>query len=162
MIMERNLLIELLEDGERVSLYSPHFEGEEYSEFENFLLMYKDTYPDDVRQLVYRLDIIKRDGAEDRHFRYEGSKRDRVMALPSHLETTSLRLYLLNIQSKILILGNGGLKKTATYQEDENLHRQVRTLQKIDLEIKQREKENVIVVKGSELLGELSFTIDVE
>jgi len=162
MIMERNLLIELLEDGEKVSLYSPHFEGEEYSEFENFLLMYKDTYPDDVRQLVYRLDIIKRDGAEDRHFRYEGSKRDRVMALPSHLETTSLRLYLLNIQSKILILGNGGLKKTVTYQEDENLHRQVRTLQKIDLEIKQREKENVIVVKGSELLGELSFTIDVE
>ena len=162
MIMERNLLIELLEDGEKVSLYSPHFEGEEYSEFENFLLMYKDTYPDDVRQLLYRLDIIKRDGAEDRHFRYEGSKRDRVMALPSHLETTSLRLYLLNIQSKILILGNGGLKKTATYQEDENLHRQVRTLQKIDLEMKQREKENVIVVKGSELLGELSFTIDVE
>ena len=155
-------MIELLEDGEQVSLYSPHFEGEEYSEFENFLLMYKDTYPDDVRQLVYRLDIIKRDGAEDRHFRYEGSKRDRVMALPSHLETTSLRLYLLNIQSKILILGNGGLKKTATYQDDENLHRQVRTLQKIDLEMKQREKENVIVVKGSELLGELSFTIDVE
>ena len=31
------------------------------------------------------------------HFRYEGTKRDRVMALPSHLETTSLRLYLLNI-----------------------------------------------------------------
>jgi len=93
--MERNLLIELLEDGEKVSLYSPHFEGEEYSEFEKFLLTYKDTYPDDVRQLVYRLDIIKRDGARDMHFRYEGTRRDRVMALPSHLETTSLRLYLL-------------------------------------------------------------------
>ena len=64
--MERNLLIELLEDGEKVSLYSPHFEGEEYSEFEKFLLEYKDTYPDDIRQLVYRLDIIKRDGAIDR------------------------------------------------------------------------------------------------
>ena len=45
-IMERNLLIELLEDGEKVSLYSPHFEGEEYSEFEKFLLAYKDDYPD--------------------------------------------------------------------------------------------------------------------
>ena len=150
--MERNLLIELLEDGEKVSLYSPHFEGEEYSEFEKFLLTYRETYPDDVRQLVYRLDIIKRDGAEDRHFRYEGTMRDRVMALPSHLETTSLRLYLL--------LGNGGLKQTATYQENENLHRQVRTLQKIDIELKQREREKVIVVKGTELLGELSFTID--
>ena len=159
-IMERNLLIELLEDGEKVSLYSPHFEGEEYSEFEKFLLAYKDEYPEDVRQLVYRLDIIKRDGAADRHFRYEGTKRDRVMALPSHLETTSLRLYLLNIQSRILILGNGGLKQTATYQEDEGLHRQVKTLQKIDIELKQREKDKVIVVTGTQLLGELSFAID--
>ena len=160
--MKRNLFIELLEDGDNVSLYSPHFEGEEYSEFEKFLLTYKDSYPEDVRQLVYRLDIIKRDGAADRHFRYEGSHRDRVMALPSHLETTSLRLYLLNIQSKILILGNGGIKTTAKYQEDESLHRQVRTLQKIDIELKQREKDKVIVVTGTELLGELSFSIDDE
>ena len=160
--MERNLLLELLEDGNKVSLYSPHFEGETYSEFEKFLLAYKDIYPNDVRQLVYRLDIIKRDGAEDRHFRYEGKMRDRVMALPSHLETTSLRLYLLNIQAKILILGNGGLKQTAKYEEDENLHRQVKVLQKIDIELKQREKEKVIVVTGTELLGELSFTIDEE
>ncbi len=98
----------------------------------------------------------------NRHFRYEGTRRDRVMALPSHLETTSLRLYLLNIQAKVLILGNGGLKSTATYQEDENLHRQVRTLQKIDIELKQREKDKVIVVKGTELLGELSFSINEE
>ena len=158
--MERNLFIELLEDGDKVSLYSPHFEGEDYSEFEKFLLAYKDTYPDDVRQLVYRLDIIKRDGAEDRHFRYEGNRRDRVMALPSHLETTSLRLYLLNIEAKILILGNGGLKHTVTYEEDENLHRQVKVLQKIDIELIRRERDKVIVVTGTELLGELSFTID--
>ena len=107
----KDLLLKLLESGDVVSIYSPLFEGEEYSEFEKFLLAYKDTYPNDVRQLVYRLDIIKRDGARDMHFRYEGTRRDRVMALPSHLETTSLRLYLLNIQAKILILGNGGLKK---------------------------------------------------
>lgn len=59
-------------------------------------------------------------------------------------------------------MGNGGLKSTATYQEDENLHRQVKTLQKIDIELKQREKEKVIVVTGTELLGELSFTINDE
>ena len=124
--------------------------------------MERNSYPDDVRQLVYRLDIIKRDGAADRHFRYEGTKRDRVMALPSHLETTSLRLYLLNIQAKILILGNGGLKSTATYQEDEHLHKCVKTLQKIDIEIKEREKQKMIVITGTELFGELSFTIDDE
>lgn len=158
--MERNLFIELLESGEKVSFYSPHFEGEQYSEFENFLLKYKDLYPEDVKQIVYRLDIIKRDGAEDRHFRYEGTRKDRVMALPSHLETTSLRLYLLNIEAKILIIGNGGLKETATYEEDVILHKQVKTLQKIDIELKQREQQKVIVIKGTELLGELSFTIE--
>lgn len=40
--MEKNLLIELLETGEKVSLYSPRIEGEEYTEFEKFLLTYKD------------------------------------------------------------------------------------------------------------------------
>lgn len=160
--MERNLLLELLEDGNKVSLYSPHFEGEAYSEFEKFLLAYKDTYPNDMRQLVYRLDIIKRDGADDRHFRYEGKMRDRVMALPSHLETTSLRLYLLNINAKVLILGNGGLKTTSTYQEDAHLNRCVQTLQKIDIQLKQREKQKIITVSGTKLLGTLTFSIDDE
>lgn len=82
------------------------------------------------------------------------------MALPSHLETTSLRLYLLNIRSKVLILGNGGLKNTATYQEDEHLHKCVQTLQKIDIQIKLRERHRLLVVTGTQLLGELTFTID--
>ena len=82
------------------------------------------------------------------------------MALPSHLETTSLRLYLLNIQSKILILGNGGLKSTATYQEDDNLNRCVKTLQKIDIQLKQLEHQKVLIVTGTQLLGNLQFSID--
>lgn len=58
------------------------------------------------------------------------------MALPSHLDTASLRLYLLNIQSKVLILGNGGIKETSTYQEDNHLNKCVNTLQKIDIQLK--------------------------
>jgi len=157
---KKNLLIELLEDSEKVSLYSPRFEGEELTEFEKFLFQFKDSYPYDVAQLVYRLDIIKREGAADRHFRYEGTIRDRVMALPSHLETTSLRLYLLNIQSKILILGNGGLKNTSTYQEDEHLNKCVRTLQKIDIELKQLEKKKILTIKGTQIIGPLSIEIN--
>lgn len=158
--MKRNVLLELLEDGSKVSLYSPRFEGEDFTEFEKFLLVYKDRFPDDVKQLVYRLDIIKRDGAEDRHFRYEGTRNDRVMALPSHLETTSLRMYLLNIQSRILILGNGGLKTTATYEEDMFLNKCVETLQKIDIQLKRFEQQKIITIRGTRLLGELSFAID--
>ena len=51
---------------------------------------------------------------------------------------------------------------SATYQEDEHLHKCVKTLQKIDIQIKEREKQKVIVITGTELLGELSFTIDDE
>lgn len=45
---KKNLLIELLEDSEKVSLYSPRFEGEELTEFEKFLIQFKDSYPNDV------------------------------------------------------------------------------------------------------------------
>lgn len=157
---KKNLLIELLEDNGKISLYSPRFEGEELTEFEKFLIRFKDNYPKDVAQLVYRLDIIKRDGAADRHFRYEGTIHDRVMALPSHLETTSLRLFLLNIQSKILILGNGGLKTTSTYQEDYHLNKCVQTLQKIDIELKQFERKNILTIKGTQIIGPLLLEIN--
>lgn len=160
--METDLLIELLERGDKVSLYSPRFEGESYTEFEKFLLKFKDEYPGDVAQIVYRLDIVKRDGAADRHFRYEGQRSDRVMALPSYLESTRLRVYLLNIKSKVLILGNGGLKKTRTYEEDLQLNQCVENLQKIDVQIRNRERTKELIVRGTELLGELSFTIDIE
>ena len=36
--MRKNVLLALLEDGEKVSLYSPRFEEEQYTEFEKFLL----------------------------------------------------------------------------------------------------------------------------
>lgn len=46
--MKKNVLIELLESGDKVSLYSPRFEGEEFTEFERFLLTYKDNYAEDI------------------------------------------------------------------------------------------------------------------
>lgn len=162
MLMERNLLIELLETGEKVSLYSPRFEGEEYTEFEKFIIAYKDSYPTDIQILIRRIDIIKQNGADDRYFRYEGTKRDRVMALPSHLDTATLRLYCLNISHKILVLGNGGVKTTQTYEEDPHLHKCVQTLQKIDIEIKKNERQQIVTIIGTNLIGPLTFTIEEE
>lgn len=162
MLMERNLLVELLETGDKVSLYSPRFEGEEYTEFEKFIIAYKDSYPTDIQILIRRIDIIKQNGADDRYFRYEGTKRDRVMALPSHLDTATLRLYCLNISHKILVLGNGGVKTTQTYEEDPHLHKCVQTLQKIDIEIKKNERQQIVTIIGTNLIGPLTFTIEEE
>ena len=60
--MQRNLLLELLEDGERVSLYSPKFEGEEMTEFEKFITEFQVTHLSDLQQIVHRLDMIKQFG----------------------------------------------------------------------------------------------------
>lgn len=158
--MERNLLIELLETGEKVSLYSPRFEGEEYTEFEKFLMEFKDSHTHDIQVLVRRLSIIKQNGAEDRYFRYEGTMNDRVMGLPSHIDTSELRLYCLNISRKVLILGSGGIKTTKTYEQDARLHRCVQTLQKIDIEIKRKERRQIVTITGTRLAGSLTFTID--
>lgn len=158
--MQRNLLIELLEHGEQVSLYSPKFEGETMTEFEKFITTFQTTHLRDLQQIIRRLDTIKKQGAEDRHFRYEGRMSDRVKGLPSHMETTNLRLYCLNIDHKVLILGNGGLKTTRTYNEDPILNHAVETLQKIDIEIRRKEKQETVYIRGSQLLGELTFTID--
>ena len=78
--MERNLLIELLEQGEKVNLYSPKFEGEEYTEFEKFIIKFKDNYLSDLQIIIGRIDKIKAMGSDDRHFRYEGTKHDTTAA----------------------------------------------------------------------------------
>ena len=115
-----------------------------------------------MQVLIRRIDIIKQNGAEDRYFRYEGAMRDRVMALPSHMDTANLRLYCLNISHKVLILGNGGVKTTQTYQEDAHLHKCVQTLQKIDIEIKMKERQQIVTVQGTNLNAPLVFTINDE
>lgn len=160
--MQRDLLLKLLESGEMVSIYSPQFQGEEYSEFEKFLLTFMDNteYGEDLGVIMGRLETIKRMGAEDRYFRYEGRSFDRVKALPAYLESSRLRLYCLCISSKVLILGNGGVKETQTYQEDPYLNKCVETLQKIDFEIRQRENRKEIIVRGTQLHGTLTFYIN--
>ena len=60
----------------------------------------------------------------------------------------------------MLILGNGGLKTTRTYNEDPVLSHAVETLQKIDIEIRRKEKRETVYIRGCRLLGELTFTID--
>ena len=59
-----------------------------------------------------------------------------------------------------MILGNGALKTTATYEEDMFLNKCVETLQKIDIQLKRFERQKIITIRGTRLLGELSFAID--
>ncbi len=159
MKLKRYLSIELLEEYEKVSFYSILYKGEKHSEFEKFLMSFRDSHPEDIGTIMYRLERITQDGVFERHFRYAGRVKDRTAELPSHFDTAKLRLYCLCISPQILILGNGGLKETRTYNEDSYLNSCVVALQKIDFVIHKKEEYASISIDGKTLVGDLSLYI---
>lgn len=159
---KKNLTIELLEEHEKVNVFSIHFEGEEYTEFEKFLLKFIDSNPEDIGIIMRRLDKIYFDGVFERHFRYAGRVKDRTAELPNNLDTTALRVYCICVSPSILILGNGGLKTTRTYQEDKTLLKYEEELQQIDHLLQSFEEIGTIQKVKKELKGLLSFNIWAE
>ena len=148
-----------MEEYEKVNFYSFQFENETHTEFEKFLMSFSESHPDDIGTIMYRLERITEDGVFERHFRYSGKVKDRTAELPSHFDTANLRLYCICISPKILILGNGGLKITRTYNEDIYLNKCVETLQKIDFELKTKEKTFKIYIRDKNINGDLSLFI---
>ena len=61
---------------------------------------------------------------------------DNVHAIP--INHSKLRLYCLRISEQILILGNGGIKKTKSYQEDPKLYGYILDLQQFEKNIKRK------------------------
>lgn len=84
---------------------------------------------------------------------------DRVSALA--IESKQLRLYCLRISDQVLILGNGGVKTTRTYEESKELSGYVMDLQKFDELLKQAQKEGKIHIVQNIITGieEASFQL---
>ncbi len=96
-------------------------------------------------------------GAFERFFRPEGKMNDRVCALL--VLRSKLRLYCLRLSDSILILGNGGVKKTKTYNEDDALKGYVITLQKFDTLLKEGVKEGSIAVSENAIETDKTFDL---
>lgn len=90
-------------------------------------------------------------GFLERYFRPEGKMNDRVGALPIH--KSRLRLYCLRLSDSILIMGNGGVKDTKTYEESDELSGYVITLQKLDAIMKAEERAGSISIEVAEIKG---------
>lgn len=74
-----------------------------------------------------------------------------VCALP--ISSGKLRLYCLRLSDKILIIGNGGIKDTQTYNENNELNGYVIDLQKFDALIKEAVKDGSISIEETEIKG---------
>ncbi len=139
----------LIDETEKCTLYTLQFLRDTNSEFEKFVSKFinDDDYSDDYTRIAAVVARIAKNGALERYFRREGSGADSVVALP--VLNSKLRLYCLRLSDRIIILGNGGVKTTRTYQEDSKLKAYVLTLQKFEKLLKQGIEDGTVVITES-------------
>ena len=143
----------------KCTLYSIQFLTEDEAEYERFYNRFKEdaVFNEDLMSITDLIDRIANFGAFERLFRPEGKMSDRVVALP--IIKSKLRLYCLRLSDGILILGNGGVKNTRTYIENDELRGYVVTLQNFDKLIKQGEQDGTITITENTIETDNTFDI---
>ena len=153
--------LKTIEQNDNVGMFSICFDGSEVSEFEKFLNELKDnaTYNKDFNVILLALSKIIDKGALERFFRNEGRMNDNVKALA--IDSRKLRLYCLRISDQILILGNGGVKNTRTYQEDSKLSGYVMDLQTFDKVLLKAQKSGKVTIEKNMITDIQSATFEI-
>ena len=161
MNVKKKTTVELLSESEKASLYSISFEMDGTSEFEKFVAEFEmnATYNRDYQRIIAALQAILRIGALERFFRPEGGMNDSVQALP--IESGKLRLYCLRLSDQIVILGNGGVKNTRTYEEDPKLYGYVLDLQKFEKILNENIEKGYVNIEEKELTGIEDITFEI-
>jgi hypothetical protein len=125
--------IEEVQKTDIAGLFTICFEGDDATEFQKFIEKFKEdaSRKEELSVILTAINrMLTASGFLERYFRPEGKIGDHVVALP--IERTKMRLYCLRMSDSVLIVGNGGIKNTKTYEEDESLNGYVITLQKLD------------------------------
>ena len=154
-------ILKTIEQNDNVGMFSICFDGSEVSEFEKFLNEFKDnaTYNKDFNVILLALSKIIDKGALERFFRNEGRMNDNVKALA--IDSRKLRLYCLRISDQILILGNGVVKNTRTYQEDSKLSGYVMDLQTFDKVLLKAQKSGKVTIEKNMITDIQSATFEI-
>jgi len=136
----------LVNESDNCTVYTIQFQTENMSEFESFYNKFKDDaeYSADLMRIVAFINKIAQEGAFERYFRPEGKMSDHVVALP--VISSKLRLYCLRLSDKILILGNGGVKNTRTYNEDDSLRGYVISLQNFEKLLIEGQQKGLVTI----------------
>ena len=145
--------IEYVASSDKATLYTIWFEGKTMSEFADFYAKFSaiSDLREDLNTVLLALNKIIENGVYERYFRPEGKMNDGVCALP--IESGRLRLYCNRLSQQILIAGNGGIKETKTYNENNELSNYVLVLQRLDKSIKAALKKGDIIIEETELKG---------
>lgn len=149
----------LLDQNDNCTVYTIQFLNDNLNEFEKFVskIRANATLNNDYRAIARFIDQILDFGALERYFRPEGKMKDSVVALPTI--KSRLRLYCLRLSDKILILGNGGEKKTRTYDEDDSLKGYVVALQRFEELLKEGVREGTVSITENEIQTDKTFEL---
>ena len=147
--MKKKTTLDKISESQKTTLYSISFEKDGTTEFEKFVSEFEMNaqYNSDYQRIIAALQVILERGALERFFRPE----DNVHAIP--IEGSKLRLYCLRISEQIVILGNGGVKSTKSYQKDPKLFGYVLDLQRFEKILKKNIEKGYISVNEKELRG---------
>ena len=142
-------------------MYSISFEMDGTTEFEKFVAEFEmnATFNRDYQRIIAALQAILRIGALERFFRPEGDMNDSVQAIP--IESGKLRLYCLRLSDQIVILGNGGVKNTRTYEENPKLYGYVLDLKKFEKILNESIAKGFVSIEEKELSGIDNITFEI-
>lgn len=147
--MNRSIELEILEQHDKVTFYTFRFVDDELFEFDKFYDAHDNvTFREEMDFIIKWIDKIGEDGAIDRFFRPEKGK---MMAIP--LEITDIRLYCFKISDDIVIIGNGGIKKTKTYNEDPLLNSYAENLLSIGKILIDQINRGIVTIHNKTLYG---------
>lgn len=154
----KEVTLKTIEQNDNVSLYSICFEAGGESEFEKFLIEFKENseYKREYDIILLALERIIDKGALERFFRLEGG---RVKALA--IDSQCLRLYCLRISDQILIIGNGGIKKTRTFEETPKLNGYVMDLRAFDNALREAQKSGKVTIEKNVITNIESATFTI-
>lgn len=118
--------LELVMETEKVSMYSPKYDGETLTEFEKFLSANQNQSHPQLKKffdaIVSVIEKIGETGAYERYFRPEGGN---VKAVPLYITISrinkrigKMRLYCLRLSDKVIVLGDGVVTNAETNDDD--------------------------------------------
>ena len=153
MNLKKKTTVEKISESEKSTLYSISFEKDGTTEFEKFVAEFEQNarFNKDYQRIIAALQAILNIGALERFFRPEGKMKDSVAAIP--IEGGKLRLYCLRLSEQIVILGNGGVKTTRTYEEDSKLYGYVLDLQRFERMLNDNIAKGYVSIEERELNG---------
>lgn len=149
----------LVNDTDKCTIYTIQFSAESETEYERFYFKFIEDAQlnKDLLRIVQILDKIADEGALERFFRPEGKMSDSLVALP--VLRSKLRLYCLRLSDRILVLGNGGIKNSRTYEEDDSLRGYVLTLQKFEELLKEGQRDGTVTVTSKTIETDKTFKL---